>query len=402
MLPISSITSDYVDELTDLMTNEPNMQACFKRLMNAALANDIIVEENGKPLEQRLKRVIESHYRTFLRNAMQQAFICGFVAIYIRRPEGIPLPYVMPMGTFTWNVDVIGSHSKRRRFENGNSVLKYRVQVLHGPVSDSELHVLAWRDPILYRNRELARYSPIEHLLVKFKRLEKTFEMLNEVNRWNAEKHVAITESVDLKDQTTSGIQLLDDMRRYTLTGQHGHGPTGVMRMRGKNNLALDTVNEATMHWLRDQFTARDGGKDAQFHCLPANMNIQELSTIEAGRELQIMIHDYSSSVYSFFDVPRLTDIGGSNTISSGEQMSRHQYLNVLSTCQFMEQLATAAYCWSFQVDISAVQVTLNPQTRLEINSAADVKALADAEILSDFDKKHFKKLFMSSKNDRK
>ena len=392
-----AVTSAHIDQLSSFMMNEPNMQACFKRLMNAALSNDVEFSENGNKLDYKLKRVLTAHYRIFLKNVMQQCFICGFCAIYIRRPQGIPLPYVMPMGSFTWTVEVIGSHNKRRKFDNGNSVCRYKIDVIHGPVSENDLHVINWRDPVLFHNAHLVNHSPIDQLLVKFLRLQQTFEMMSECNKWNAEKHVAITESVDLKDQTTSGIQLLDEMRRYTLTGQHGHGPTGVMRMKSRDNQSLNTVNEATMHWLRDQFQNNEPGKNAQFHCLPANMSVQELSTIEAGRELQVVLQDFSSSVYAFFDVPRLTDIGGSNTISSGEQMSRHQYLNVLSTCQFMEYVATVAYCVSFGVEFDNVTVTISPQTRLEVHSAADIKALADAEVLTENDKKNIKKLFTTS-----
>ncbi len=396
MRPRVAIDEAHIDSLNSFMLNEPNMQACFKRLMNAALANDVEINERGNKINGNLQSVLVPHYRIFLKNAMQQCFICGFCAIYIRRPHGIPLPFVMPMGSFSWTVEVNGMHSKRRKFDNGNSVCRYRINVIHGPVSENDIHIINWRDPVLFSTSTLTVYSPIDHLLIKFQRLEKTFEMLSECNKWNAEKHVAITESVDLKDQTTSGIQLLDEMRRYTLTGQHGHGPTGVMRMKSRDNHSLNTVNDATLHWLKDQFQGNEAGKNAFFHCLPANMNVQELSTIEAGRELQIVLQDFSSSVYAFFDVPRLTDIGGSNTISSGEQMNRHQYLNVLATCQFMEYISTVAYCVSFGVDVKKVAVIISPQTRLEVHSAADIKALADAEILSDTDKKNIKKLFTS------
>ncbi len=396
MLPVKAARSEYINSLISLMTNEPNMQACFKRLMNAALANDLQFQEQGKALAPELLRILTSHYRNFLKNAMQQCFICGFVALYVRRINGIPLPFVMPMGSFTWTTEIIGQSGKRKRIDTTNFVCQYRVNVVHGPIKESEIHIVNWRDPVLYFQQDLGGYSPIDHLLQKSERVEATFRMLAECNKWNSEKHVAITESVDLKDQTTSGIQLLDEMRRYTLTGQHGHGPMGVMRMKNRNNQSLDTVNEATMHWLRDQFQGDEKGKNANFHCLPANMNVQELSTIETGRELQIMIQDFSSSVYAFFDVPRLTDLGGPSTIAAGEQMSRHQYLNVLATCQFMEYLATSAYAVSFNVDKTQIKISLNPQTRLEVHSAADIKALADAELLNPADRENIKKLFTS------
>ena len=43
-----------------------------------------------------------------------------------------------------------------------------------------------------------------------------------------------------------------------------------------------------------------------------------------------------------------LADLGSSNSNNSGEQMSRNQYLNVLSACQFVQTIAAAAYAHSF------------------------------------------------------
>ena len=70
--------------------------------------------------------------------------------------------------------------------------------------------------------------------------------------------------------------------------------------------------------------------------------------------------------------------------------------MNVLATCQFMEYLATSAYAVSFNVDKTQIKISLNPQTRLEVHSAADIKALADAELLNPADRENIKKLFTS------
>ena len=393
----SAATTEMNDALYDLMINEPHMQGCFQRLMNSVLCNEITIEEGKKSLAAPLKQVLCPHYRTFLRHCMQQCYVCGFAAFYIRKPDGIPLPFALPLGSFTWSVETNQPHAKRRKFEFGNSVLRYKIDIIAGPVTESEVHVMNYREPVLYRAQETYMQSPICHILQKFHRLKRTFDIVSECNRWNAQKHVAITESVDLKDQTTSGIQLLDEVRRYTLTGAHGNGPTGLLKMRTRNNESLPTVNDGRLAWLKDQFESKNGGQDACFHMLPANMNVQELSTIEAGRELQLLIDDYMTSVYAFFDIPRLSELGGGSNITSSEQMSRNQYLHVLATCQFMENVATAAYCASFKTDPLHVTVKLSPQTRLEIHSAADIKALADAEVLGPNDKSLLKKLFAST-----
>ena len=61
--------------------------------------------------------------------------------------------------------------------------------------------------------------------------------------------------------------------------------------------------------------------------------------------------------------------------------MSHQQYLNVLHLCRHLEHLAEAAYAVSFHIDMQDVTFSITPQNRLEINSAADVKALCDAQV---------------------
>ena len=391
------VNQEMNDALHDLLVNEPHMQACFQRLMNSVLCNEIAIEEKSQQVTPQLTRVLNPHYRNFLRHCMQQCYVCGFAAFYIRKPDGIPLPFALPLGSFSWSVEICQAHNKRRKFEHGNSVCRYQIHITAGPVTESEVHIINYREPVIFQDQQLFPQSPIYHILLKYQRLQRTFNVVSDCNRWNAQKHVAITETVDLKDQTTSGIQLLDEMRRYTLTGAHGNGPTGLLKMRTRNNETLPTVNDGRIAWLQDQFENKNGGQDACFHILPANMNVQELSTIEAGRELQLLLDDFVNSVYAFFDIPRLSELGSGSNITSSEQMSRNQYLHVLATCQFMETVATAAYCAAFKTDPLHVQIKLSPQTRLEIHSAADIKALADAEVLGPNDKTLLKKLFAST-----
>ena len=63
------------------------------------------------------------------------------------------------------------------------------------------------------------------------------------------------------------------------------------------------------------------------------------------------------------------------------DSMSHMQYLNVLHLCRHLEHVAEAAYAVSFHLDMHDVTFTITPQNRLEINSAADVKALCDADV---------------------
>jgi len=49
---------------------------------------------------------------------------------------------------------------------------------------------------------------------------------------------------VDVKDQTTWGLQLLDDMSRYTLSGEHALMGDKVMHLKNRYNRELKHTNE--------------------------------------------------------------------------------------------------------------------------------------------------------------
>jgi len=233
--------------------------------------------------------------------------------------------------------------------------------------------------------------TPLAHILEKFEIMRTCMRVVFECNKWNINKHLVVTEKLELKDQTTSGIQLLDEFRRYSLTGTHSMMREGILKLRTRENKDLGTVNDAAMHWMNDQFSE---DKDAKVHMMPPNMQIQELGNIDYGKDLQFFAEDFLSSVYAFFDVPRNQEVSGSNTSASNEIMSRQQHLNITRTCKYLEHVAAVAYAVCFHIDIHNIEFAIMPQNRLDINSAADVKALCDANVFPEGQRGQLKNLY--------
>jgi len=386
--------------LLHLVRKQPDVRSCIQRLSNSCMAGDIVCKEGGRALSPKLLAVVRKHYRHFLHTALEQGFVCGFCAFHVRRDRDVPLPFVLPLGSFSWQVEPCESHSKRRKYEDGSPLCRYRIQILHGNIRDSDVHVINFDPPMFVcpaRGREPdALYelqTPLAHILEKFEIVRTFMRVVFECGKWNIDKHLVVTEKLDLKDQTTSGIHLLDEFRRYSLAGTHGHMRDGILKLRTRDNKDLSSINDAAMHWMQDQFN--QGQKDAKVHMLPPNMEVQELTNINYGSDLQFFQEDFLTSVYAFFDLPRVKDVGTSQASAAGnDAMTRQQYLNVLHLCRHLEHVAEAAYAVSFHLDMHDVTFTITPQNRLEINSAADVKALCDADVFPVHQRSKLQKLY--------
>lgn len=392
-----SCSAQEVATLFTYFETDPCVQSCFKRLLNVIMTEDCSIIENNKAIKPELQKQLNKNYRKFVFDAMKLAYVCGFVPFYITRQHNLKIPMVMAPGSFSWTVEACGKQQKRRKFEVNDKCSRYVIQVHTTLVKESDIYVVNFCTPVLHHDGQIC--FPIKALYTQFQQLQYVQKIVQEANMWNKDKHVAITEQFDLKDQTTSGIELLDEVRRYTLTGQSGIAP--IVRMRRANGAgdssALHSVNDANIHWLQKQFEGDQDSKSARFHLLPANMNISELSTITVGQEMQTLISQYRMNVHDFFDMPNTDQAAGHSNAVIGAQLSRQQYNQILATNTFIENMLEICYKVQFNLDEdAAVDVTLHPQSRLEINNFADIKAICEIEgFMSGDDKNQIKKLFL-------
>lgn len=396
-----NIMSCKAQDIADLFTyfeTDPCIQSCYKRMMNVVMTEECTIKENNRIIKPELSKILNKHYHKFVFDAMKMAYICGFVPFYITRHNDLRIPIVMVAGSFSWSVELCGKYQKRRKFEIHDKCSRYLVHVHTNLVKESDVHVINFSNPVLHNDGKTC--YPIMALYRLYMQLQDVQKIIQEANLWNKDKHVAITEQFDLKDQTTSGIELLDEVRRYTLTGQSGIAP--IVRMRrahagSASDSTLHSVNDANMHWLSKQFEGGDDGKSAKFHLLPANMNLSELNTISVGTELQVLIANYRTSVHDFFDMPNTEAASSKGGSVIGSQLSRQQYNQVLATNKFVESMLETAYRLQFNLDETVnVDVRLHPQSRLEINNFADIKAVSEIEgFLSGGEKQQIKDLFL-------
>ncbi len=51
----------------------------------------------------------------FLENSIEMAFMCGFIVFVRRQHEGVNVPLLLPLGSFSWGVELVTERTKKRK-----------------------------------------------------------------------------------------------------------------------------------------------------------------------------------------------------------------------------------------------------------------------------------------------
>ena len=413
---------DLHDELVFMLRNDPHVRGSLSRLQNSCVNVGMQWQEGGKDLIAPLERHMRTHYDAFLRHAVELCIYAGFVPFYIHRVKNVATPVCLPPGAFTWWTEFADAERKRReasgaagsggpvsggpvsgeeagpdlQLEFQRGVLVYRVRPKGGcPVDAKKIYVFPWMAPTAYSARASVfqrMHSPLSGLLRLYVMREQVRQQITEVTMWNSQKHLCLSENVDLKDQTTTGIQLLDELRRYKLTGAHAGMRDGV-RMRSRQNIDITNVNEGQFQWIHSEFNS-ERTPGAQVHILPPNHQITELAPIPHSEAMQYADEAFSRAVAAFFDVPVHDGSAKDRTAAAIEQTSKTQYEVILNMTRFLGQLGEEAYARSFGLKPNSVRLTITPQPRVDMTAAGDVKDLLEAGVFREFDKPKLRKRY--------
>ena len=376
-----------MDVIKTMLREEPVVRSCVQRIAQSVACKEIQLMENGKAVAKSLMDHFSNFVGKFLRDSIEMCFACGFVAFTIRRKEGRPVFTTLPLGTFSWCV---------RDGKDGEDLLVYDVKYKNGLVKSDDIHVMPFYSPCM--SLDGSTHSPLSRIASLWLAKIHQFEQVQHAEIWNREKHIAVTERIELKDQTTTGLQLLDDVRRYNLTGKHHSIVNGSsMRARNRNNESIDSVSEGTWQWCKDTF--RDPVNPTQsvanVHLMPPNTDVQELSNMDSSPLLQLMLETYQNEVYAFFDLPGMNQLSGTKSSGISDVMSRQQYANIQHITIFLQKVIQLAYSQAFKTTLSTVQCKLTPLPRLELKEIADLKMLTEVGILNPQDKMRIRSFFM-------
>ena len=219
-----------------------------------------------------------------------------------------------------------------------------------------------------------------------------TQKKLEKVLEWNCQKHIVTSEKVNIpKDTTTEGVCLLDDFRRYLVTGDHLGINKNHMTMNGLRTHLSQNPSKLSSSLIQAQFKEE---ASERVYTLPPNTEIHELSGLKLEANMTELHDLMQRQVTDFFQMPLLTDIGGKD-ISSFVQQKELKQMRYMAN--FGGRLMQYTYAAIFDVEQSTVEVHMEQPSGMHINSAEDVKKLHESNTLLPSDKLKIRKHLMKN-----
>jgi hypothetical protein len=353
----------YVKFLAHVMLTEPNVTFCCRQICNACLSNPMRIHEAGKRVNANFSQKISYHFVKFSTDALSMYFMCGFVAYYIEKRNGIRIPHTLPLGSFTWSVE---------RISGDRRVWPFAIKIRGIDCSFDDRRVVIFTHDVHANNVLLSPMEDVVRLLTNYLTIHDSVT----TSIKNSEKvNVIVSEKIDIKDQTLNGIQMLDDARLYMMKGstplqQYELG----VRLSGART---DTVNLERENALRETNQMQ---QKVHLTSIPPNSQVTALTSNNAHTDvLKESYRQYVNACFAHFGIPVAQT---SSSDSQSESQQSNNCINVTLVSLMLQELLQQAYARCFQIDESQVSVTLS-SPKLEVKRLQDIKTLWECSIFS-------------------
>lgn len=336
--------------LVELIQKEPYVRSSLSRLIAHLVTDEIQIFESThstsvsfEKISEKLHYILQKKLRQIIPIAVEQAYYCGFCVFVMQKSEHSALkkfPYFLPVGSYTWTVEHVSRNTKKRKREKP-AFYRYRVMPLHADISEEDLYVYEFEAPAV--SSEILP-SPLDNLLSTYTRILNLQEKIDKTVEWNSVKHITTSERVDIpKDNTSDGLSLLDEFRRYIVSGQH----SGISRQYAMFNAPgseyyRENPSVATKK-LCDMSFETSAEKYAQIHFLPPNTEVHELGCLSLNFNLDEIMSFYERQVYTFFNLQNATNLGSQNIAAFAKDCEISQSKIVTNFCQSLLEYVYAA-----------------------------------------------------------
>jgi hypothetical protein len=350
--------------LVELSRNNLIVRACINRISSAVLPQRVhITERTGvlaqfKALKPELAEFMSLHFAKFLHAALESMLVCGFVVFVIKRhmlhDKAIELPVVLPLGAFTWEVRPV-TKDANKRFVKHDALYYYEIECVHHDFKPHELHVCHVENPAPSTHIMPSRF---DGMLADFLDLQNFEMMIRRIDDWNSTKHITTSETVLApRDQTTDGISLLDDFRRYIMSGQHSGISSNYMVMCGEEaSASREDPSNLANSWIENFSFSNKKGDSTCVHLLPPNTATNELGPLELKHNRDEFYKRFQKKVMSFFEMTPFDEVSGqdSGSIAYEVQVMGMRRLSVLCI-----RVLEYAYAQTFEIDIENVKISM-------------------------------------------
>ena len=346
--------------LLELLSSEPFMQECLQMIENICLSRELdFTVQKRVPPSAEFKAFVNRHYPRFLKNAIRQAHGLGFVVWCVRRlPSGDKIPEVLPLGTFTWTVEMDPTHS---------STLRYKVQLV---VKDVPFHVTEWVQPNFNVNEGSILHAtvqtPLAHLIEEYRILRETTKRYHHADAWNTTARIVVSSDPKQFNHDASQKEVFD-----TLDFLKG---------------AMETRKKQTLTEVEEVFAnQRPSNHSEMVYELPPHHHIEQMPVLKPVADIQFMTNKFRHSVCSLLGIPPEMVMADHESHNSGKQSrggkaTSRIFQNKMSRmCMFLSNLLEEVHELIYKERAHFHLIAL---PRLEIQGMEDLKTLHEIGVL--------------------
>ena len=353
--------------LLELLASEPFMQECLQMIENICLSREIDFTVGGggsrsNAPSAEFKAFVNRYYPQFLKNAIRQAHGLGFVVWCVRRlPSGDKVPEVLPLGTFTWSVEMDPTN---------RGTLRYRIQLV---VKDVPFHVTEWIQPsfnvtegsILHATVQ----TPLAHLIEEYRILRDTIRRYHHADAWNTTARIVVSSEPKQFNHEASQKEVFDTLDFLK----------GAMETRKKQTLT--PVEEAFAN-------QRSSNHNEMVYELPPHHHIEQMPVLKPVVDMDFITNKFRHSVCSLLGIPpgmviasdhRSGSSSSSNQSSRGKATSQIFQNKMSRMCMFLSDLMQEVHEHIYK-EKSRFYLAALP--RLEIQGIEDLKTLHEIGVL--------------------
>ena len=316
---------------------------------------DFTVRESATPSPE-FKAFINRHYPRFLKNAIRQAHGLGFVVWCVRRlPSGDKIPEVLPLGTFTWTVEMDPTHC---------STLRYRIQLI---VKDVPFHVTEWVQPNFNVNEGSILHAtvqtPLAHLIEEYRILRETIRRYHHADAWNTTARIVVSSDPKQFNHDASQKEVFDTLDFLK----------GAMETRKKQNLTA--VEEVFAN-------QRPSNHNEMVYELPPHHHVEQMPVLKPVVDMDFITNKFRHSVCSLLGIPPemiMADHESQKQSRGGKATSRIFQNKMSRMCMFLSDLLQEVHQHIYKEQAHFYLVAL---PRLEIQGMEDLKTLHEIGVL--------------------
>ena len=343
--------------LLELLTSEPFMQECLQMIENICLSRELdFTMPDGGAATGKFKAFINRHYPRFLKNAIRQAHGLGFVVWCVRRlPSGDKIPEVLPLGTFTWTVEMDPTNQR---------TLRYRIQLT---VKEVPFHVTEWVQPNFNVNEGSILHAtvqtPLSHLIEEYRILRETIRRYHHADAWNTTARIVVSSDPKQFNHEASQKEVFD-----TLDFLKG---------------AMETRKKQTLTQVEEIFAnQRPSNHQEMLYELPPHHHVEQMPVLKPVVDIDYMTNKFRHSVCSLLGIPPemiIADRESQQQSRGGKATSRIFQNKMSRMCMFLSDLLQEVHEHIYK---ELVRFHLVALPRLEIQSMEDLKTLHEIGVL--------------------